>query len=311
MPDRLSAYAASMLAEWYGARAGTAYAITSAVDGGALPVFVAEAAGRRLALAIAPLWDADAAPGAEQARVLMQERLDAGSVRGPYLLWAPPRGAVPESEPEASDFVQRVQRTAASMQDGARTEVEFPVPIQLGKLRDEGGYASVIGGLSRWWTLITERVDGTFQVNSARIRRAPESAETRERLFAQIGDVSRGLSTGDAVELEASEAWTLQRLTSVPLGETGFAIAQAPPDIDPAEGTVMRRLLRKRLRSASEALASVEADVKGLGLLAIYDYAENETVGAFLKSMDPGLYAAMPLVAAIVDGEVRPIFQPR
>ena len=197
------------------------------------------------------------------------------------------------------------------MSDGARAEVEFPVPIQLGKLRDEGGYASVIGGLSRWWTLITERVDGTFQVNSARIRRAPESAETRERLFAQIGEVSRGLSTGDAVELEASEAWTLQRLASAALNETGFAIAQAPPSIDPADGTVMRRLLRRRLRDASEVLAGVEADVKGLGLLAIYDYAENENVGSFLKSMDPGLYANVPLIAALVDGEVRPIFQPR
>ena len=73
----------------------------------------------------------------------------------------------------------------------------------------------------------------------------------------------------------------------------------------------MRRLLRRRLRDASEVLAGVEADVKGLGLLAIYDYAENENVGSFLKSMDPGLYANVPLIAALVDGEVRPIFQPR
>ena len=73
----------------------------------------------------------------------------------------------------------------------------------------------------------------------------------------------------------------------------------------------MRRLVRKRLKDANEALAGVEADVKAVGLIAIYDYAEHENVGAFVKSLDPGLFARLNLVAAVTDGEVRPIFQPR
>ena len=51
--------------------------------------------------------------------------------------------------------------------------------------------------------------------------------------------------------------------------------------------------------------------MKGVGLLAIYEYAEHENVGSFVKSLDPGLFAGLQLVAAVVDGEVRPVFQPR
>jgi hypothetical protein len=218
---------------------------------------------------------------------------------------------VPVEEPDASDFVQRVQQAAGPLAPGERGEVELQVAVQLAKVRDEGGYASVIGGLSRWWTLITERVNGTFHVNSSKMRRAPQSAALREAIFDRIGELSKPMSTGDAVEFDTIEAWTVQRLREDPLGERGFAVAQAPPKIDPAEGTLMRRLIRKRLKDANEALTGIEADVKGVGLIAIYEYAEHENVGSFVKSLDPALFAKLQLLAAIVDGEIRPIFQPR
>lgn len=310
MSDRVLTYAAALLVEWYGGRTGRSYALVSATDVEP-PVFVAESDAGRLAVAVAPLWEPESDAAADETRQLMEERLDAGSVRGPFLLWVPPRAEVPASEPEASDFVQRVQQAAAPLQPGTRAEVELPVPVQLAKMREEGGYASVIGGLSRWWTLITERVNGTFHVNSAKMRRAPQSAETREKMFDLIGDMSKGLNVGDATEFTTVEAWTVQRLNTEPLGERGFAIAQAPPRIDPADGSLMRRLVRKRLKDAAAALDGVEAEVKGVGLVAIYEYAEHENVGSFVKSLDPGLFAKLPLLAAIVDGEVRPIFQPR
>jgi hypothetical protein len=33
-------------------------------------------------------------------------------------------------------------------------------------------------------------------------------------------------------------------------------------------------------------------------------------VGSFVKSLDPGVFAKLNLIAAVVDGEVRPIFTP-
>jgi hypothetical protein len=310
MPPRLHTYAASLLVDWYGGKTGRDYRLESADDGDP-PVFVARCADGMLALAVAELWEPESDAAAEGARQFMEERLSAGLVRGPFVFWVPPRARIPSEEPDASDFVQRVQQAAAPLSPGERGEVELPVTLGLGKVRDEGGYASVVGGLSRWWTLITERVSGTFSVNSAAMRRAPQSSERRETLFTRIAELSRTLNTGEATQFESVEAWTVQRMREEPLGETGFAIAQAPPGVEPAEGTIMRRVVRKRLRAAAEALDGVAADVKGCGLIAIYDYAENENVGSFVKSLDPGVFAKLPLIAALVDGEVRPIFLPR
>ncbi|MEX2246571.1 MAG: hypothetical protein WEC75_07780 [Dehalococcoidia bacterium] len=311
MPERFETYAAALFTEWHAGRTGRPYALAAATDG-EVPVFVANAVGAApLAVAVAPLWEPESDVVAEEHRIAMEERLSAGLVRGPFLLWVPPRAAVPAEEPEASEFVQRVQQAAGPLLPGGRAEVLLPVPVQVAKLRDEGGYASVIGGLSRWWTLITERVNGTVHVNAARIRRAPQSSATREALFDRIGELARGLETGQAVEFDASEAWTVQRLREEPLGVAGFAVVQAPPQADPAEGSLMRRVLRKRLRAARAALASVDAEVKAVALPAIYDYAEHENVGAFVKSLDPSLFAGLGAVVAVVDGEVRPILQLR
>jgi hypothetical protein len=315
MPHRLDVYAAALLVQWFGARTGREYALAGAASaaaaGGVSPVFLAESAEGRLAVAIAKLWEPESDAAAEDARQFMEERLSGGLVRGPFVLWVPPRAAVPADEPLASEFAQRVQQAAGPLNPGARGEVDLPVALQMAKTREEGGYASVIGGLSRWWTLITERVDGTFHVNSAQMRRAPQSALAREKIIDRIAELSKPMSVGEALEFDAVEAWTVQRLPKEPLGETGFAIAQAPPKIDPSDGTLMRRLVRRRLRDANAALDAVDADVKGVGLLAIYEYAEHENVGSFVKSLDPSLFAKLGLVAAIVDGEVRPVFTPR
>ena len=324
MPDRADTYAAALLIDWFGGKTGRAYALASvgnptpgarsgqgAASSAPTPVYLAQSDEGTLALAIAKLYEPESDPGAEDARAFVEERLSAGLVRGPHMLWAPPRAAVPADEPEASDFAQRVQQAAAPLQPGQRGEVELPVAVQMAKMRDEGGYASVIGGLSRWWTLITERVNGTFHVNSSKMRRAPQSAALREKLFDRIGELSKPLQSGDAIEFDTIEAWTVQRLPREPLGETGFAIVQAPPRIDPADGTLMRRIVRKRLKDANAALACVDADIKGVGLIGIYEYAEHENIGSFVKSLDPSLFAELGLVAAVVDGEVRPIFMPR
>ena len=49
----------------------------------------------------------------------------------------------------------------------------------------------------------------------------------------------------------------------------------------------MRRLVRKRLKEAQAALEGMDADTKAVALVAIFDYAEHENIGSFVKSMDP------------------------
>lgn len=310
MAERLLTYAASMLIDWYGERSGHTYRLASVSDA-ALPVYSAEAPEGRLAVALAPLWESASDPKAEEAREMMEERLSAGNVRGPHVVWVPPHASVPGEEPNTSEFVMRTQLAAATLQPGARAEIELPVKIRLQKARDEGGYANVTGGLGRFWTEITDRVNGTFNVYSKPIHRAPQSEAARTALFDRIGERAKDMQLGDAAELDAADSWTVQRLPDEPLGETGFAVAQAPPRIDPADGALMRRLVRARLKDAAAALEGVDAAIKGVGFVAIYEYAEYENVGSFVKSLSPGLYAGLPLIAVVVDGEVRPIFLPR
>jgi hypothetical protein len=308
--ERLLTYAASLLVGWYGERIGRPYRLVS-VAGEAVPVYVADSPEGSLAVAIAGLWEPGSDPKAEDARQMMEERLSAGNVRGPHIVWVPPHASVPGEEPNTSEFVMRAQLAAATLLPGQRAEIELPVKIHMQKARDEGGYANVTGGLSRFWTEITDRVDGTFNVYSKPIHRAPQSEGARAALFDRIGEQAKDMKLGDAAELDAADCWTVQRLPDEPLGETSFAVAQAPPRIDPADGTLMRRLVRARLRDAAAALDGVDAAIKGVGFVAIYEYAEYENVGSFVKSLSPSAYAGLPLIAVVVDGEVRPIFLPR
>jgi len=305
---RLEAYLAAIFTDWFRERAAAPFILSERRDA-STPVFVARTPDNRTAaIAVAPLWDATADPAAEEARASMEERLSYGNVRGPHFLWVPPRAAVPADEPAASDFVMRVQMAAAPLLPGARTEVDLPARVQLAKTRDEGGYASVIGGLSRWWTDITERVDGTYNVNAMQVRRAPRDPSRRDAIINAITERARGMQLGELRDIETYESWTVQRLREEPLGETGFAIAQAPPNVDPAEGTHVRRLLRQRLTDANAALARTDADMKCVALAGIYEFAEHENIGSFVKSLNPSLFAGLTALAAIVDAEVRPIF---
>ena len=122
MAERVLTYAAALVVDWFAERTGRAYSLDAIVDGD-VPVFVANSDAGKLAVAIAPLWERESDAAAEDARQAMEERLDAGNVRGPFLIWAPPRAAVPGAEPEASDFVMRAQMACAPMQPGARNEI--------------------------------------------------------------------------------------------------------------------------------------------------------------------------------------------
>jgi hypothetical protein len=119
VPDRTDTYAAALLIDWYAGKTARAYTLTSSHDEWAgqalpLPVFRAESPDGTLAVAIAKLYEPESDPAAEDARAFMEERLSAGLVRGPHMLWAPPRAAVPADEPDASDFTQRVQPSSPS-----------------------------------------------------------------------------------------------------------------------------------------------------------------------------------------------------
>ena len=220
----------------------------------------------------------------------------------------PPKAGVPIDEPDASEFVLRVENAAASLSPGERTEVTFPVTVRLSKTREEGGYASVVGGLSRWWTRITEKVNGTYHVNSAALHRLTREGDARERLWDDIGRLSHSIELGQGVDIEIDEAWTLQQLSDP---ESGFVLIGAPPAVDAGEGILVRRIVRSRLREANEALNDLDVERRAVGLIGSYEYGELETAGATVKAVDASLFNRLEVLTILADGDVRPTFLPR
>ena len=305
-PDRLARYGARLLVDWLSERFETQFVLSDAQG----DAFVASDGEHRIGVYIAPLWDQEAATAWEERLRSMEERLSAGGAGGPFLLWVPPRAGVPVDEPDASDFVQRVREAAASLAPGGRTEVTFPVTVKMGKTREEGGYASVVGALSRWWTRITDKVNGTYHVDSSAVHRLTHDGDAREQLWDTIGRLSLSIEVGQVVDFEVEDAWTLQRLPESER-EAGFGLVGAPNSADPTEGILVRRMARRRLQAANEALDALDVELRVVGLAGIYEYAELEAAGSMVKALDPSLFNRLQVVCVLVDGEVRPTFLPR
>jgi len=299
MTDLASRLLAQLVADWLASRSSRIFSLAAEL-GGESPICVFSDGERRLALAVLYAWEPD--PAVDEPRQEVAQRL-AELVRGPFLLWLPPFADVPADEPAQSDFVARVQLAAAPLAPGGRSEVRLPIRVRVAKRDEQGGYASVLGALNRWWAVITERVSGTIFVDATTMRRAPRDEAEREAIFDQIAQLSLSLEPGQSAEFEMEERWTVQRLRA---GD-GFAVVGAPPGADPNDGTVTRRILRKRLKAAGDALAAAQADLRGVALVGSCEFAEHEGIGSLVKSIDPTLYTGFDLVTVLVDGEARPV----
>ncbi len=235
-------------------------------------------------------------------------RLD-DSRPGSFMLWVPPGGELPWEEPEETEWVRRVVLGATRLASGRSGEVRFPAKITLGKVRDDGEYASVTGGLSRYWTDISTHLHGSFFLDSRALHRFTRNEDERPQLFEQIGLLSQGLKSGEVSEFEHDDAWTVQRLPrSGPNSDLsdGWVISGCPAGFDPSDGAAVRRLLRQRLKSAAEHFAPRPRPWL-LVLVGAYDYLTNENAGPSLRGFDPALTASVDGIVLVTDGEVKPL----
>ena len=302
-------YATRLFLAWLNERYGRSFAPTD-LEG---PTWTAEdeeaaeAPGGRIGIVAQRLSEAREAWEARCRE--LEARLDE-SRPGSYLLWVPPGGRLPAEEPEESEWIRRVVLEASRLASGRKGEARLPVKMVLAKVRDEGGYANVLGGLSRHWTVVTEKVNGTFYLDSKGLMRLTRDEDERAELFEHIGLLSQGVETGEAVEFDHDDAWSLQRLPRGPAARDiaeGWAITGCPEGFDPFDGAVTRRLLRQKLVAARDALPQLPGGLRALVLIGAYDYMENETAGPALRGFDPALAASLDIVALVSDTDVKPI----
>jgi hypothetical protein len=241
----------------------------------------------------------------------LEQRLDE-SRPGSYLLWVPPGAELP-TEDDIADWTGRVILTAQKLASGRSGEVRLPVRMLIGKIREEGGYASVTGGLGRYWTHISDKLTGSFFLDSRGLHRFTKDEEERQQLYEHIALLSQGLAVGDVNEFAHDDAWTLQRLPRGAAGagmQDGWAIGGAPEGFDPGDGGHVRRILRQRLGQARDAFAGLPRPWI-LVLSAAYEYMDYENAGPALRGFDPGLVASLDGIILVADGEVKPVLLSR
>jgi hypothetical protein len=262
---------------------------------------------RTLAVEVRPLLAAPEYEVWEAYRRKLEGEI-AADLPGAFALWVPPGADLPGEGEAIEDFRRRVRQAALALQPGERGDLCLPVRMRLRKVDDEGGLMSVVGGLSRYWAGMSERVRGAFELDASAIHRLPESEEERQILVERVVQEAGRLSElRQWVNLDAEDVWTIQRLHK---GQ-GFLIVGLPPQALVDMGIAVRRNLRRILTDAGARLMAVEADLRALLVLGFYDSPEEENVSTSLRGFDPALYTSLDFVCLATDGRLKPIVEPK
>ncbi|GIW18679.1 MAG: hypothetical protein KatS3mg064_1836 [Tepidiforma sp.] len=243
----------------------------------------------------------DATVAWEAGRAAIERRLDAEG-RG-LAIWVP-RGAVPPSvEPGLSQLVLALE--AARRLDDGRLEFCRPVELYLRRVDRSGSVVTVLGGLAGHWARFTNRVPGTFQLNSNELFRLPASEDARQELAERIVMASQQPEVDESITIEARDCWTANDL-----GGGGSCVLGTPAPENDEWSASLRRNLRRLLKAANEAGAVEQADARALVILGPATYAEEEKLSWALRGMDPSLFAGYDILAVIADGVVKPVLLP-
>lgn len=278
------------------------FSITTLRDSGADATLDA----RRLAIEVRPLLG----PLDDATWLAARDRLEhqiADAVPTPIAVWVPGGADLPAGEPVASEFVEHVRQIAVKLGPHERSHAPLPITLFLRKTVDSGSVVSVLGGLNPHWARFTERVRGTFDMDSTRLHRLPESSHHLEALIETVIERSGKLEPGQWAEIETIDAWTVQRLAHDDGARTTIVAVPASEARD--MGLAVRRNLRRILGEAVPSLRESEAELKALVLLGYYARIEEEGASIAMRGFSPALYSGVDFVVLIADGLVKPLIQ--
>lgn len=251
--------------------------------------------------------EAEATLPFEAARAAVEQRLDGDGLRIALFL---PRGAkLPGEEPGLSQLAYDAtesMRKPATRQDG-RLEVRRPVNVRLRRTSTTGSVVTVLGGLSAHWAQFTNRVPGSFQLNSSELTRLPADEAERQALAETIVNAAQQPDVDEGLEIHTVEAWTALKFDGA--AESRSVVIGTPNADTDEQSAVLRRNLRAALKRAIFP-SDPKFHARALVVLGAATYAEEEKISWSLRGMDPTLYAGYEIVAVIADGLVKPLLQP-
>ena len=275
---------------------------------------------RRVGVTIGALWDEDAAPGPIEGADALASLLTADVATDPviedgaYAVWVPPKATLPTTEPQVSNLRVLLQHGMSGLRPGEQREVRLPLTLVLAKLSDEGAYVSVTGGLAPEWTTISEGVPGSFHLDSRALYRLPEEQAEIDIIVTRVRDRAALLQAGEMTDVQVTDTWTVSRLPDgAPAGVTVIA---SPSTVDPLDGTIVRRMLRRHVQRAvaqheAAKAAGEQIDLVALVLVGAVAHLKDELATAALRGMNPAAYGTIDLIAVVADGGVRQVLQPR
>jgi hypothetical protein len=258
--------------------------------------------GRRWSLAVAVL-DAVTVESDyrfEAARAALEKRLD--DAGRSVAVWVPRGAPVPADEPALSEFLVSLER-AAALDDG-RLEVRLPVTIYLRRTGTTGSVVTALGGLAAHWAQFTNKVPGTFQLNSSELHRLPYSEDDRLELANRIVQAAAQPDVDEGLQISAEDSWTVNELG----GGRSYVVGTGSPESDESSAT-LRRHLRKSLKAA-ESIARARTDARALVVVGASNYATEEKLSWALRGMDPRLYAGFDIITVVTDGLVQVVLEP-
>jgi hypothetical protein len=214
------------------------------------------------------------------------------------VIWAPRGASLPAAEPGLSEIA--LAAIEAAPQPDGRHEICRPVELYLRRTNTTGSVVTVLGGLAAHWAQFTNRVPGSFQLNSGALHRLPQDPARRDALVERVVQASQQPDVDETRVVSAEDCWSV---TVLP-GQRAWVVGSPRPEHDEQSAT-LRRDVRAALRTVERGPAA-----NALVVLGAATYAEEEKLSWALRGMDPALYAGFEIVVVIADGVVKPLLTP-
>ena len=255
-------------------------------------------------VAACPLFDLAAmmADGTTSARkVVLEERLHAYGARD-VVLWVPPGAALPDDPDHVAGLVADAAR---ELDLGARGEAAFKVDVAIRKTGSDGSYMSVLGGLSQQWARFTNQVMGEYQLDASNIHRLPEDEGQLTQMVDFYVLVANGIrQDGTTTTVSGEDTWRIQRLDGV---EAPIVVCALPTSV--VDGRAVRRLMRRSLREAEEAIGGASG-FRIAAMITLANSLDRELVTTALRGIDPLLLAGWDHMPLLVDGQAKSLLAP-